>query len=53
MSLPATLSVPGDSLLTTAVARMAAMPACCGSNWMSECSAAGYGESLGSAFTAW
>lgn len=37
------------SLLTTAVAKMAAMPACWGSSWMSERSAAGY---RGSSFTA-
>lgn len=37
---PAVPPSPGDSLLTTAVARMAAMPACWGSSWMSECSGA-------------
>lgn len=37
-----------NSLLTMAVAKMAAMPACCGRSWISECSAAGYS---GSSFT--
>lgn len=32
-------------LLTTAVAKMAAMPACCGRSWMSERSASGYSDS--------
>ena len=36
------------SLFTTAVAKIAAMPACCGRSWMSERSAAGYS---GSSFT--
>lgn len=35
------LSASSDSLLTTAVAKMAAMPACCGRSWISECRAAG------------
>ncbi len=42
------LSASSDSLLMTAVAKMAAMPACWGRSWISECSAAGY---AGSSFT--
>lgn len=42
------LSASSDSLLMTAVAKMAAMPACWGRSWISECRAAGY---AGSSFT--
>lgn len=43
----------GYSLLTTAVARMDAMPACWGRSWMSGWEGAGLSGSAGSFFTGW